>query len=691
MSEGTFLAANEFILANLGENPDLAGNRPYVKGLYKGRTTLDHKQFMNSDIEELTPGRCQLKKVSELWSSWILNCKISADNSSKDTKKEIATVVKQMRETLKNLNDSPQESVELHPILNSSLQEVTSSQPFFVVLLDLIDDCCEVITGTNNRRRKRADGCLDNAGRFLFAKMDTSLTMFCELKPLFRKLVPLQDLHYEIFEQTVGPLSQVVYHGLKLWGSGAQTWATGMTVTLAYITVYRLDLKMSEYSEFAPTVAKLQLAESVKLPLMTLDCFNEWIQKDEARQKCDSSTSESAKRHKKEIKELRDELYEKNGGLDDDGVPIGIRLICDLMLQPRSELFGPNYQEMIRSGENKIVGELLGTGSFGHVFSLEEEADAVLKVSVLHNSIHLEKELEILRFLGREQSTNHIINEELALPVVTKFLDNITVELGGAVKRELKGLVFRPKGQPIRSFLSGVRKVEGAKKFERRLVHVSSQLKAALNFLHEKCVCHNDVAPKNIIVRSIDEAGWHVCLVDFGCASSPGELKTGFVGTPHYAHKTIFDCYPSQTWEPIREHDFFSLGLTMGALLTEGEPCWDMTPFPASLTDAYRVQVCDAVKKRNEQATAKIRKSTCSKKQKGEWLSWITPKVLLHSSLHEGPVAPAADSSHDPPPVEETETEHSWNLPIRMNLRSGTKRKEMATIDHNSTGPSPKK
>jgi serine/threonine protein kinase len=113
--------------------------------------------------------------------------------------------------------------------------------------------------------------------------------------------------------------------------------------------------------------------------------------------------------------------------------------------------------------------------------------------------------------------------------------------------------------------------------------------------LHEKGVCHNDVAPKNIFVRSIDEAGWHVCLVDFGCASSPGKLKKGFERTAQYAHKKIFECYPSQKWEPVPENDFFSLGLTMSALLNGGAACWDTTPFPASLTDANRVQFCYAM------------------------------------------------------------------------------------------------
>jgi hypothetical protein len=77
-----------------------------------------------------------------------------------------------------------------------------------------------------------------------------------------------------------------------------------------------------------------------------------------------------------ELDTLRNELYEKNE--DVDGVPIGIRLLWDLVLKCRSNLFGPNIQEIIRSGGKK-VGELLGTGSIGLVFSLEEEADAVLK------------------------------------------------------------------------------------------------------------------------------------------------------------------------------------------------------------------------------------------------------------------------------------------------------------------------
>ena len=663
MSEETYRAHQRFIKTYCGENPNFAGSRKYVKNLYKRRKTLDHQHFMSSDMKEWIPGRRQLQKVAELWSSWILNCKISPGKASQDTNKEIADIVQRMRETLKNQSDP--EPADLHSDVSRLPQEVASTQPFFVVLLDLISDCCHVITGANNRPRRIADGCLDNANRFLFVMLDTSLTLCCEMKPLFKKIVSLQDLHYEIFQQTVGFLSEVVHDGLNLWGNGAPTWATGITMNLAFITLYRLDLTMSEYSELAPTVAQLQLAESVKLPLLTLDCFNKWMQKDEARQKCDDSSA-MATRHEKEIKELREELYQNNGGVDDDGVPLGIRLLWELMLKPNSDLFGPNYQEIFRSNEKK-VGELLGTGSFGHVFSLVEEADAALKVSTLQNSVHLKKEFDILSFLGRNQCSDTTINKELALPVVSKFLSNLTAELGGGVKRRLTGLVFHPKGLPIRSIVGGLRNVEGAKKFESLLVHVSSQLKAALDFLHEKRVHHNDIAPKNIIVRSMDDAGWHVCLVDFGCASSPGEQKTGFEGTALYAHRSIFECYPSQTWEPVLEHDFFSLGLTMSALLNEGQPCWDMDPFPASLTDANRAQFCDAVKNRNKKATAKIKKSTCSKKQKEEWSSWIT----------------ATGFSKKRP---------ARSLPIRMNLRSATQKKELETTDYTSTSsPSQKR
>ena len=367
MSEGTF-AAYQAIHARYGENPNRLGNWSNVKHLYKGRTTLDHEQFMSSDIKQSINSTCQLKIVADFWSSWVLNCKISPDKGSQDledteqedteqevseqedseqedsdqedseqedtkqedTKQEIATIVNRMRETLKNKVNPPQEPTELHPVVNLSSQEVTSTQPLFVGLCELIGDCCKlIIPDTNNLPRRIVDGFLDNAGRFLFVMMDTSLTLCCELKPLFRKLLSLQDLHYEIFEQTVGHLSKVVHHGWHLWGHGAPTWSIGVTVTLAYITIYRLDLTMVEYSKLAQDVAQLQLAESVKLPLMTLDCFNKWIQKDEARQKCDNATSESAKRHKKEIKELREELYGKNKGVDENGVPISVRLLQD--------------------------------------------------------------------------------------------------------------------------------------------------------------------------------------------------------------------------------------------------------------------------------------------------------------------------------------------------------------------------
>jgi serine/threonine protein kinase len=188
----------------------------------------------------------------------------------------------------------------------------------------------------------------------------------------------------------------------------------------------------------------------------------------------------------------------------------------------------------------------------------------------------------------------------------------------------LTGLVLRPKGQPIRSH------IRSGTFDENCLDQFSSQLKEALDFMHEKKVVHNDVSPKNIVVHSVDGAPWQVCLVDFGCASKPDESKTGFVGTPLYANQEIFERYPGKMWCPDSKHDVFSLGLTMSALLNKGEPDWDMTPFPVSITDANRNQFDEAVKKRCEQAVAKITVSTC--KRKDEWVLWITDNENLLKS-----------------------------------------------------------
>ena len=392
-----------------------------------------------------------------------------------------------------------------------------------------------------------------------------------------------------------------------------------------------------------------------------------------------------------EIEALKKDLYETAGkgknGMDDDGVPLAIRVLCELMPKRRSDLFGPDYQGIMESSGDANIGKLLGTGSFALVFSYRmegeahDDASAVLKVPLLQNSVHLERELDILRILEREEGPDSTINHEIALPVVMGK-KCLTVLIGG-VQQPLPGYVLGPQGTPLTSCAGELQKVGKAGELERIVVQMWSQLKAVVEFIHHRKVYHNDVAPKNIIVR---DAHWNVCLVDFGSAfhdyggkscDSNNNKMTGFVGTPSYAHMDIFQCYPGKPWKKLDpKYDMFGLSLTISALLgNEGKTCWDMSPFPAMIKDDNRKLFQETIENRKEQAIAQIEESGCSKEQKEEWVSWITTEKLPELSL-QGRAASAAlpgDSSHIP--FQEIETDRSRHLPTLTSPRSGIKRK----------------
>ena len=538
------------------------------------------------------------------------------------------------------------------------------------------------------------DGCAGKPGRYHPVNVDTSIKLPVEVKPLFRPKKSMKNLDDESKRQIVGHLAKSAYQGLKVWEIGTSTWATGVTANPVYIIVYRLELVMEVYCGDRKPFVKLQLAGSVKLPLMTKKCFKKWFEKCEA-----ANAKKFSPIRRKEIKNLEQELYgtaEMEINVDTDGVPRGIRVVRDLLWKRRIDLFGPDYQKIMQSSGNKDIGELLGTGSFGLVFSysMEKDADTVLKVPLLLKSAHLERELSILRILKRVQDPNTTIDEDRALPVVMKVLYKIPVMLGG-LEQEVKGLVLSPQGVPLPFSAKEMKKLEVSSLYDQRVVYVWSQLESTLRFIHGKNVYHNDVSPKNIVVCDAD---WSVCLVDFGsafhnCRSTSDDdnkkTMTGFEGTSNYAHLDVFMCYPRNPWKYLDgRYDFFGLCLTVSALFNGGEACWDMKPFPASMTDDKRNLLCDLLSERREKAIDKINESGCSMEQKAKWIEHIKSENLT-DLRRKGNATPSSGGDSSQVPLQEPEPESLQHLPGRMSLSSRTKRKGNGTTDDNTTGPPP--
>ena len=318
-----------------------------------------------------------------------------------------------------------------------------------------------------------------------------------------------------------------------------------------------------------------------------------------------------------------------------------------------------------------------------------------MKVPILQKCTHLERELKILQHLEREEDPDTTIDEGIALPVVMKVLHNLPVVLGG-VKQQLKGLVLRPQGMPLTFWIRAImEEAEGSSVLRGHVIQVWSQLKAALEFMHEKNVFHNDVTPKNIVV--CDTADWSVCLVDFGSAfhkDGNDKKMTGFEGTPNYAHLDIFKSYPNKVW-PHQDgrYDIFGLTLTSIAMFNEGEACWDMKPFPALITKDNRNELCKLLEERKKKAIAMINESGCSWELQTEWKDHIETERLTDfcRSIHDPAAAASGEDASLQVPFQETEAEAPRHPPTRTGLRSSTQRMEVGTIGQISSGPLSKK
>jgi serine/threonine protein kinase len=92
------------------------------------------------------------------------------------------------------------------------------------------------------------------------------------------------------------------------------------------------------------------------------------------------------------------------------------------------------------------------------------------------------------------------------------------------------------------------------------LLTVTKGIQAALKYMHEQNIAHNDVSVKNIIMVNNGKQ-MRAVLIDYGIASSLGSKIVGFQGTTEVAHREIHS--NSSAWCPVGQYDFTSLAYTL--------------------------------------------------------------------------------------------------------------------------------
>jgi serine/threonine protein kinase len=145
----------------------------------------------------------------------------------------------------------------------------------------------------------------------------------------------------------------------------------------------------------------------------------------------------------------------------------------------------------------------------------------------------------------------------------------LSINIGG-LETKLAAVVTKPLGKTLITCLASL-----LPNRRRQLILqvVGKDIKAALDFIHERKWSHNDVSTKNIVlVTKPGQEGESAVLIDFGIASVLGEGLVGFRGTTEFIHGEIHRKHLN--WYPCPEHDLTSLGFTMAALVNKGRVPW---------------------------------------------------------------------------------------------------------------------
>jgi Protein kinase domain len=451
--------------------------------------------------------------------------------------------------------------------------EIDGVQPVLAYLLERIAKCYDDSTrpallspAKNNigreamlapmvtqRTFRKIDTVFSKEGRYHIAMFDRNLQLFVEEKNLCRKTQAMDSLADEAERQTIGSLAKSVYYFFNLLGVGVASWATGLTTNTVYVKLYQLRLSMENQkdSDDESPMAKLSLQRSRPYPLVTKDNFDRIMK---------SLPLPLSSSNVRSITELKVALYGVDGvdGLDETGIPCGIRLYWQLLNQRRGSLFGPQ-SDVFDLGVAKF-GPIIGSGSSGVVLKCGE--DSVVKISTSPSNAHWQNELDTLRRISALPSA------ALGLPSIVGVVD-VPMTLGG-INFERKGLILKPLGVPLLVYMKDNKTAASTVGDV-----VGRDVRDALSFIHSHKIYHNDVSPKNIVVINHTTECTAV-IVDFAIASSNGKSLTGVQGTPAYLHQDILKQHVRKQWQPIPEHDMTALWFTIAAIHNGGSPNWSV-------------------------------------------------------------------------------------------------------------------
>jgi hypothetical protein len=440
---------------------------------------------------------------------------------------------------------------------NAIAAEKEAVQPILGAVIRALSQICDDSESRADLRRERympktsagtrrfidfESQCLDPFTPLLLGQ---ELSFIKEVKNVRRKNERAQSLHAEVTKQICGHLGKRALVAFDIGNVGVDSTSAGLVMTPVYMQVIRLKLENMGTAE-----AKVQFERTNLMPLVNRDAFEALVQNQGDR------------------KYLEPLLFPQEGPPSDGPIPTGMLNLWRLLHSSDEDLdvlfFGRKNQvakfigcDDPRDPRVYSIGKLLGSGSQGIVYAVEEDKDIVVKASVVGEVRYIRRELKALEKLGKPEICKHIC-ELRGMGRV-----HYTIRSTTAV---VPAFVMFPKGLPARDHLSS----EGSrpKKVEMLLLLWSNML-VALDFAHKKKVFHLDVSPRNIIYQN-----GSFTLIDWGCAACDGEKVTGFRGSLPFAHADVHGRENTASWGPEKKHDAASLLFTVCALDVANSVPW---------------------------------------------------------------------------------------------------------------------
>jgi serine/threonine protein kinase len=194
-----------------------------------------------------------------------------------------------------------------------------------------------------------------------------------------------------------------------------------------------------------------------------------------------------------------------------------------------------------------VINEIIGRGGWGIVYrAVHRDLDMPVAIKMLNHDMGMDPDFS-KKFRYEAKTIAHLNHEN-----IVKVYD-----IEELYKTIFIIMEYLP-GLPLDYIIERTQKLSVS-----RVLDIILQVCAGLDYAHKQGVVHQDIKPANLFVQPNDR----VKIVDFGLASSSGDLDSGLRGTIFYSPPELIE------GDSVDERtDIYSLGITAFEMLTGQRP-----------------------------------------------------------------------------------------------------------------------